>query len=75
MKEYRRRVEAEHPEKAEARREYMRNYVRMRRADPQWAETREQRNTAHALNFLAKRGYTITKDGKPVASHEGGITE
>ena len=75
MKAYRKRVESENPEKLEARRAYMRNYMRQQRLAPDWEATKEERRTYHAINLLSKRGYVITKDGKPVAPKGEGTAQ
>lgn len=75
MKAYRKRVESENPEKLEARRAYMREYMRKQRLTPEWTETKEKRGITRAVNFLAKRGYDIAKDGKPVAPKGEGTAQ
>ncbi len=75
MKAYRKRVESENPEKLEARRAYMRNHMRKQRLAPDWEAKQEERRTYHAINFLSKRGYAITKDGKPVAPKGEGTAQ
>lgn len=75
MREWRKKNWEEHPEKQEEFRTYMREYMRKKRSSQEWKDAKEDRAIVHALNLLARKGYDTSAINKPVASHEGGITE